>query len=146
MSRCVLGQYFRKVCCTDGRQSELLESFPEIRAKAAAETKAKLETLERKLGVSSTSDAPAGEGVKRIAEVDVEELARKKHKFDDSKFLEESREINESVRNAVGAALLKKRKKKTAAAGAKDSDKKAPAAAAKGKEKAGVAPKVAAAA
>lgn len=44
--------------------------------------------------------------------MDLEELARKKHKFDDDKFLEESREIKEGVRNAVGAALLKKKKKK----------------------------------
>jgi hypothetical protein len=35
--------------------------------------------------------------------VDVEELARKKHRFEDSRFLEESREINEGVRSAVSA-------------------------------------------
>lgn len=69
--------------------------------------------------MSSASDEKgSGEGSKRIAELDVGELARKKHKFDDNKFIEESREIKENVRNAVGAALLKKRKKKAAAAGA----------------------------
>lgn len=100
------------------RQSELVESLPALKAKAAAETKAKLEALERKLGVSSDAiDAKAdGSGAKRLAEVDLEELARKKHKFDDNKFMEESREINENVRSAVAAALLKKKKKKTDAA------------------------------
>ncbi|TXT15971.1 hypothetical protein VHUM_00474 [Vanrija humicola] len=88
------------------KQSELVESLPALRAKAAAETKAKLEALERKLGVSS-------DGID--AKVDLEELARKKHKFDDNKFMEESREINENVRSAVAAALLKKKKKKTTA-------------------------------
>ena len=42
---------------------------------------------------------------KRLAEIDVGEIARKKHKFEDSKFLEESREINESVRSAVSAGM-----------------------------------------
>lgn len=85
------------------RQADLIESFPEMQAKAKAETKAKLEALERKLGVSTDGN---------VDEVDVEELARKRIKFDDNKFLEESREIKENVRNAVGAALLKKKKKK----------------------------------
>ncbi|KAL1413087.1 hypothetical protein Q8F55_000836 [Vanrija albida] len=106
------------------KKSELVESLPALRAKAAAETKAKLEALERKLGVSSDAiDAKAdGAGAKRLAEVDLEELARKKHKFDDNKFMEESREINENVRSAVAAALLKKKKKKTDAA-KQDKDK-----------------------
>ena len=43
---------------------------------------------------------------KRVADVDIEELARKKHKFDDNKFFEESREINENVRSAVVAGEL----------------------------------------
>lgn len=38
-------------------------------------------------------------------------LAGKKHRFDDSEYLEQSREISEGVRNAVSSALLKKRKK-----------------------------------
>lgn len=80
--------------------------MPELRAKAAAEEKAKLEALERTLGITSdTGNAEAGPGpssAKRMAaDVDVEEIARKRHKFDDSKFLEESREINEGVRSAV---------------------------------------------
>jgi hypothetical protein len=91
-----------------------------MQAKAKAEERAKLEALERKLGVSSNGD---------VGEVDVEELARKKHKFDDNKFLEESREIKDNVRSAVSAALLKKKKKKKApspdakAAGVKEAAK-----------------------
>lgn len=42
-------------------------------------------------------------GSKRLAEVDVEELAMKRHKFDDNKFIEQSREINDNVRSAVSA-------------------------------------------
>jgi hypothetical protein len=93
----------------DGRQADRIENWDEMQAKAKAEERAKLEALERKLGVSSDGD---------VDKVDVEELARKKHKFDDNKFLEESREIKDSVRSAVGAALPKKKKKKAGAAGA----------------------------
>ncbi|BEJ14090.1 hypothetical protein CspHIS471_0312640 [Cutaneotrichosporon sp. HIS471] len=85
------------------KQADLIENWDEMQTKAKAEERAKLEALERKLGVSSNAD---------VGEVDVEELARKKHKFDDNKFLEESREIKDNVRSAVGAALLKKKKKK----------------------------------
>ena len=41
-----------------------------------------------------------------MADLDVEEVARKKHKFDDNAFLEESREINDNVRSAVSAGKL----------------------------------------
>ncbi|ORX38942.1 telomere stability and silencing-domain-containing protein [Kockovaella imperatae] len=105
------------------RQAELLESLPALRAAAQAADKAKLEALERALGISSdqTSDllslpedetrgersstgaVRAATGSKRIAEVDLEELAMKKHKFDDNEFLEQSREIKDNVRNAVAA-------------------------------------------
>jgi hypothetical protein len=131
------------------RQADLVESLPELQAKAAADTKAKLEGLERKLGISS-SEAGDSAGSKRLAEVDIEELARKKHKFDDNKFLEESHEIKENVRSAVGsavgAALLKKKKKKVedkdaAAAGpSKAAPKAAPKAAVKAAPKAPAAP------
>lgn len=78
----------------------MLESAPALRAQAAAEEKAKLEALERTLGIS---DADAGPSGKRAAEVDVGELARKKHRFEDTEFLEESREIKDNVRSAVAA-------------------------------------------
>ncbi|WVQ75347.1 hypothetical protein IAR50_004966 [Cryptococcus sp. DSM 104548] len=97
------------------RQAELLESEPALRAQAAAAEKAKLETLERKLGINAAESSSSG-GKRRPEDVDLEELARKKHKFEDNKFLEESREINENVRSAVSAALLLKKKKKAKAA------------------------------
>lgn len=89
---------------TNPRQADLIEELPELKAKAKAEEQARLETIERRLGLNS------GDG--SLAEVDVAEIARKKIKFDDDKFLEETREIKDSVRSAVGAALLKKKKKK----------------------------------
>lgn len=57
-------------------------------------------------GSGSGSGASTMPGSKRIAEVDVAELAAKRHKFDDNKFLEQSREINESVRSAVSAGTF----------------------------------------
>lgn len=41
-----------------------------------------------------------------MADLDVEAIARKKHKFDDNAYLEESREINDNVRSAVSAGEL----------------------------------------
>nr|XP_019047811.1 hypothetical protein I302_04429 [Kwoniella bestiolae CBS 10118]OCF26741.1 hypothetical protein I302_04429 [Kwoniella bestiolae CBS 10118] len=99
------------------RQADLLESAPALRAKLAAEEKSKLEALERKLGIStpdSFDDDAQGEGSskRKVEDVNLEELAAKKYKFEDNKFLEESREINEGVRNAVSKAMLLKKKKK----------------------------------
>jgi hypothetical protein len=39
------------------------------------------------------------------------QLTEKKHRFDDIGYLEQSRELSEGVKNAVTAALLKKKKK-----------------------------------
>lgn len=64
--------------------------------------KAKLEALERKLGINTAESSEDG-SKRKIEDVDLAELARKKHKFEDNKFLEESREINDSVRSAVSA-------------------------------------------
>lgn len=88
------------------RQAELLESAPALRAQAVAAEKARLENLERQLGLSSGGAESSAAGSKRLAELDVEELAKKKHKFDDNAYLEESREINENVRSAVSAGEL----------------------------------------
>ncbi|WVQ64147.1 uncharacterized protein L199_002308 [Kwoniella botswanensis] len=98
------------------RQAELLESAPALRAKLQAEEKSKLEALERKLGISqpdSPEDGEASGSKRKVDDVNLEELAAKKYKFEDNKFLEESREINESVRNAVSKAMLLKKKKKS---------------------------------
>ncbi|KAK8843466.1 hypothetical protein IAR55_007123 [Kwoniella newhampshirensis] len=112
------------------RQADLLESEPALRAQAQAAEKSKLEALERKLGITPADSLGGdnnGEGSskRRVEDVDLEELARKKHKFEDNKFLEESREINENVRAAVSKALLlKKKKKATASAGSTEMVKK----------------------
>ncbi|KAH7912331.1 telomere stability and silencing-domain-containing protein [Hygrophoropsis aurantiaca] len=67
-----------------------------LRKKAEAEARlAKIEALERK-----------------IKSGDPESLAGTKHRFDDTEYLEESREIVDSVKTAVTAGLLKKKKKK----------------------------------
>lgn len=84
------------------RQAELLESEPALRAQAQAVEKAKLEALERKLGINAAESSEDG-AKRKIEDVDLAELARKKHKFEDNKFLEESREINDNVRSAVSA-------------------------------------------
>ncbi|KAH7884551.1 telomere stability and silencing-domain-containing protein [Phlebopus sp. FC_14] len=69
----------------------------EERKKAAAEAKrAKLESLEKKIASASTEP---------------EAVAGKKHRFDDTEYLEESREIVDNVKSAVSAGLLKKKKK-----------------------------------
>lgn len=95
------------------RQAELLESAPQLRQQAIAAEKARLEAAERSLGLTSADDAGASTSdsteagpsnkLKRIAEVDVAELARKRHRFEDNKFFEESREIKDNVRSAVAA-------------------------------------------
>jgi len=99
-----------------------------MRASLVAAEKAKLEALERTLGLTTPdSDAPgpsigagahssssaagssqvsSASAAKRLAEVDIEEIARKRHRFDDNKFLEESREIKDNVRSAVMAGEL----------------------------------------
>lgn len=94
------------------RQAELLESAPAIRASAEAADRARLEALERQLGISAPeSKAEGSSNTKRLAEVDLEELARKRHRFEDTEYLEQSREIKDNVRSAVTAGLLKKKKK-----------------------------------
>jgi len=75
--------------------AEYIESEP-ARKKAEAEVKkAKLEALERKLGISK--DGESGQS--------------KKRRLDDDEFIEQSKEIVENVKSAVSAALLKKKKK-----------------------------------
>ncbi|KAI0067368.1 hypothetical protein BV25DRAFT_1819692 [Artomyces pyxidatus] len=87
------------------RLAEYLEQEP-ARKKAAAEAqRAKLEALERKLGIDPKA-GPSSSGVD-----EPQPLAGKKHRFDDSEYLEQSRDIVENVKNAVTAGLLKKKKK-----------------------------------
>ncbi|OAX40200.1 hypothetical protein K503DRAFT_715008 [Rhizopogon vinicolor AM-OR11-026] len=67
------------------------------RKKALVEAKkAKLEVLEKKIAAASG---------------DTEAVAGRKHRFDDTEYLEESREIVDNVKSAVSAGLMKKKKK-----------------------------------
>ncbi|KAM5544593.1 hypothetical protein V8D89_001491 [Ganoderma adspersum] len=78
--------------------AEYIESEP-LRKKAQQEAqRAKLEALERKLGISA--DGPSSDP-----------LAGKKHRLEDNEYIEQSREIVDNVKSAVSVAMLKKKKK-----------------------------------
>ncbi|EKM58480.1 uncharacterized protein PHACADRAFT_252831 [Phanerochaete carnosa HHB-10118-sp] len=80
--------------------AEYIESEP-LRKQAEKEAKrAKLEALERKLGMDAKSSSGSSEP-----------LAGKKHRLDDGEFLIEHQEIVDNVKSAVAAGLLKKKKK-----------------------------------
>jgi len=61
--------------------------------------------LERKLGTESSSNKPGHPD----APLDV--LAGKKHRFDDTEYLEKSQGLKDNAKSVVSAALLKKKKK-----------------------------------
>lgn len=54
-------------------------------------------------GDKPAAERKAAPKAKDLTKQDLAQLAGRKHKFDDSEFLEQSREINESVRGAVAA-------------------------------------------
>ena len=86
--------------------ADYIESEPQRLAAKAEAQRTKLENLERKLGIdSSSSNKPSHPD----APPDV--LAGKKHRFDDTEYLEKSQELKDNVKSAVSAALLKKKKK-----------------------------------
>ncbi|KAK7020521.1 APC amino acid permease [Favolaschia claudopus] len=93
---------------------EYLESEPDrLKAKAEAQ-KAKLEALERKLGIEAPSkDGPSAAGPSKPSGSSDEPpvMAGKKHRFDDTEYLEQSRDLVDGVKSAVSVALLKKKKK-----------------------------------
>ncbi|KIM40604.1 hypothetical protein M413DRAFT_446033 [Hebeloma cylindrosporum] len=87
--------------------ADYIESEPQRLAAKAEAQRTKLENLERKLGIDpSSSSSKAGHP---DAPPDV--LAGKKHRFDDTEYLEKSQELKDNVKSAVSAALLKKKKK-----------------------------------
>ena len=64
-----------------------------MRKKAQQEAqRAKLEALEKKLGIVHSADGSSSP---------TEPLAGKKHRLDDTEYLEQSREIVDNVKNAV---------------------------------------------
>ena len=81
--------------CSARRLAEYLEQEP-ARKKAAAEAqRAKLEALERRLGIDKDA-GPSSNG-------DSAQVAGKKHRFDDTEYLEQSRELVDNVKSAVMA-------------------------------------------
>ena len=86
--------------------AEYVASEPERLAAKADAQRAKLEALERKLGIDPSAPSSSKPG-----DVSDDVLAGKKHRFDDTEYLEKTEELKEGVKNAVSAALLKKRKK-----------------------------------
>ncbi|KAG8696249.1 hypothetical protein FRC09_008636 [Ceratobasidium sp. 395] len=83
------------------KMAAYLEAEPERKKAAAEEKRAKLESLEKQLGISQAGPSQEGESAR----------AGQKHRFDDTEYLEQSREITDGVKSAVTAGLLKKRKK-----------------------------------
>ncbi|KAI9570635.1 telomere stability and silencing-domain-containing protein [Boletus coccyginus] len=80
---------------TAKRLVDYMENEEERKKAAAQAKKAKLEILEKKIASAS---------------VDPESSAGKKHRIDDTEYLEESREIIDNVKSAVSTGLLKKKK------------------------------------
>ncbi|KAH9945464.1 telomere stability and silencing-domain-containing protein [Epithele typhae] len=81
--------------------AEYIESEP-LRKKAQQEAqRAKLEALEKKLGITPGEAGPS------------DPLAGRKHRLEDTEYIEQSREIVDNVKSAVSVAMLKKKKKKT---------------------------------
>ncbi|KAJ3737568.1 telomere stability and silencing-domain-containing protein [Lentinula guzmanii] len=90
--------------------ADYLESEPERLAAKADAQKAKLEALERRLGIDSSDAGPSKLTGSSPTEQPVK-LAGKKHRFDDNEYIEQSRDLVDNVKSAVSAALLKKKKK-----------------------------------
>lgn len=86
------------------RLAEYVANEPDRLAAKAEAQRAKLEALERKLGIDSSSSKTSGDTSDNVS-------AGKKHRFDDTEYLEKTEELKEGVKNAVSIALLKKRKK-----------------------------------
>ena len=70
--------------------AEYIESEPERKKAAAAAQKERLEKLERKLGIDpATGEASTGQ----------------KRRLDDTEYIEQSKEIVDSVKSAVSAGM-----------------------------------------
>ena len=80
-------------CCF--RLAEYLEQEPARKKAAAAAQRAKLEALERKLGIEG--------GAGSSSSGDAAQVAGRKHRFDDTEYLEQNRELVDNVKSAVTA-------------------------------------------
>ena len=103
------------------RLAEYVANEPERLAAKAEAQRAKLEALERKLGIDNSSSS----SFKKPGDISDDILAGKKHRFDDTEYLEKTEELKEGVKNAVSVALLKKRKKAKLAHGSEENGEKA---------------------
>ena len=92
---------------SDHRLAAYIQHEPDRLAAKAEAQKAKLEDLERKLGIETSSSSTKSSDPNSPPDA----LAGKKHRFDDTEYLEQSRDLKDGVKNAVAAALLKKKKK-----------------------------------
>ncbi|KAF8604903.1 hypothetical protein BDV93DRAFT_532677 [Ceratobasidium sp. AG-I] len=88
--------------CRDLNGRRLSTGEPEQKKAAAEEKRAKLEALEKQLGISEAGPSQEAKSSAR---------AGQKHRFDDTEYLEQTREITDRVKSAVMAGLLKKHKK-----------------------------------
>lgn len=77
------------------RLAEYLEQEPARKKAAAAAQRAKLEALERKLGIEG--------GPGSSSSGDAAQVAGRKHRFDDTEYLEQNRELVDNVKSAVTA-------------------------------------------
>ena len=77
-----------------------MESEPERAAAKAKAQKEKLEALERKLGIDPKAPKEDSSGG------DPPVLAGKKHRFDDTEYIEQSRELVDGVKSAVTAGMF----------------------------------------
>lgn len=80
------------------RMAEYIESEPARKKAVADAQRAKLEALERQLGIDSSS---SGAGSSEPGKV-----AGKKHRFDDTEYLEQSRDLVDGVKSAVAAGTF----------------------------------------
>lgn len=76
-----------------------MEAEPERAAAKAKAQKEKLEALERKLGIDPKAPKDAVVG-------DSAPVAGKKRRFEDTEYLEQSRELVDGVKSAVAAGML----------------------------------------
>jgi hypothetical protein len=91
------------------RLAEYLEGEPARKRAAADAQKVKLEALEKKLGITPSISAGDDEPKASTSKLNdgslPEPLAGKKHRFDDTEYLEQSREIVDGVKSAVTAGM-----------------------------------------
>ncbi|KAF9493416.1 hypothetical protein BDN71DRAFT_1395187 [Pleurotus eryngii] len=86
--------------------AEYLENEPARKRAQADAQKAKLEALERKLGIQPGDTASGSGSGSSASNTDVVALAGKKHRFEDTEYLEESKELVDNVKSAVSAGAF----------------------------------------